>query len=55
MTRPDQVTVAPNESIQAAEGFGLQQGPSSPSSNIPAGEQRPDSMTLRPCMATCIM
>ena len=55
MTRPDQVTVAPNESIQDAEGFGLQQGPSSPS---PAGEQWPDSMTsphrTTPCMLQCM-
>ena len=52
VTRPDQVTVAPNESIQAAEGFGLQQGPSSPSSSSsPAGEHRPKSMTQRLCTA----
>ena len=52
VTKPDQVTVAPNESIQDAEGFGLQQGPSSPSSSSsssPAGEHWPERMTWRPC------
>ena len=40
VTTPDQVTVTPGESIQDAEGFGLQQ---SPSSSSPAGKHRPES------------